>query len=327
MSDKRKKQPKTKNELHPRNKHRERYDWEVLTTSFPALAPFIRPNKYGDDSIDFFDPKAVKTLNQALVKRYYNITEWEVPAGYLSPAIPGRADYIHSVADLLSFCNNDIIPRGRHIRCLDIGTGAGCIYPIIGVKEYGWSFLASDVDVTALDSAKRIVKANPALKTQVELALQSNPKKCFKRMIEPGERFDVTICNPPFHVSAEAAAKANRRKVSNLKGKRQGKPALNFGGHSNELWCEGGEVRFIRDMIEESKRYSKQVYWFTTLVSKAENLKYVYRALKTAKATEVETIPMSQGNKVSRIVAWNFLYPPQQAAWVKLRWNREQEEE
>ncbi len=39
--------------------------------------------------------------------------------------------------------------------------------------------------------------------------------------------------------------------------------ALNFGGQQQELWCEGGEVAFIKKMIEESKGFAKQVMWFT----------------------------------------------------------------
>ncbi|PVF10901.1 23S rRNA (adenine(1618)-N(6))-methyltransferase, partial [Yersinia pestis] len=38
------------------------------------------------------------------------------------------------------------------------------------------------------------------------------------------------------------------------------------------------------------------------------------------KAVEVRTIEMAQGQKVSRFVAWTFLTPEQQAAWVAERW-------
>ena len=114
------------------------------------------------------------------------------------------------------------------------------------------------------------------------------------------------MCNPPFHTSAEEAQKASMRKLKNLKGKQPKKVTLNFGGQSNELWCKGGEARFIKDLVFESKHYAKQCQWFTTLVSKASNLKNIYADLKRVKAKKVKTIEMGQGQKSSRIVAWSF---------------------
>ncbi len=63
--------------------------------------------------------------------------------------------------------------------------------------------------------------------------------------------------------------------------------ALNFGGQQQELWCEGGEVAFIKKMIEESKGFAKQVMWFTSLVSRGENLPPLYRALTDVGAVKV----------------------------------------
>jgi len=37
---------------------------------------------------------------------------------------------------------------------------------------------------------------------------------------------------------------------------------------------------------------------------------------------EVKTIPMGQGNKTSRIVAWTFLSKEQQKEWRNKRWNK-----
>lgn len=39
---------------------------------------------------------------------------------------------------------------------------------------------------------------------------------------------------------------------------------LNFGGQQQELWCEGGEVAFITQMIAESQQFGRQVKWFTS---------------------------------------------------------------
>ncbi len=300
------KHPPQKTELHPRNRHRGRYDFELLIKSFPELKPFVIVNAYGDTSIDFFNAGAVKMLNRALLKHYYNIAHWNIPDTYLIPPIPGRADYIHQVADLLAADNNGTIPRGSSVKCLDIGTGANLIYPIIGVHEYGWSFTGNDIDPVAIDTANAIIKLNPLLKTNVELRLQLNTGDIFKGIIHKGEQFDVSICNPPFHASAAEAREGTLRKLSNLKGKKVSKPALNFGGTNNELWCDGGEVKFIRTMVAESRLFASQCKWFTTLVAKQASLNSIYDALNKAGAAEVKTIAMAQGNKSSRMVAWRY---------------------
>ncbi len=298
--------PKEKSQLHPRNQHRERYDFMQLIKSSPALAPYVSINKYGDESIDFFNPAAVKMLNKALLKHFYKIDYWDIPDGYLCPPIPGRADYIHYVADLLAIDNGNKIPIGAQIKCFDIGVGANCVYPIIGHQEYGWQFVGADIDAAAIASGNQIISENPSLKNNIKLRLQINKKDIFKGIIQKGERFDVTICNPPFHASAAQANAGSIRKINNLTGKKQVKPVLNFAGKNNELWCEGGEERFINTMIIQSKQFAESCHWFTTLVSRNEHLDNIYRQLKQVGAAEIKTINMGQGNKMSRIVGWQF---------------------
>jgi len=320
MRHKKREHPKIKPGLHPRNKHRERYDFKGLIESCPELAQFVKLNVYHDESIDFFDPDAVKLLNTALLKRYYDISYWNIPPGYLCPPIPGRADYIHHIADLLARSNQGKIPVGNGIKCLDIGVGANCIYPIIGIKEYGWSFVGSDIDPVSVESAGKIIELNQNLKGKIELRLQSNPKDIFNGIILANERFDLAICNPPFHTSLAASQSGTLRKLNNLNHTKISQPILNFGGQNSELWCEGGEERFVRDMIFQSRQFVTSVYWFSALISKESNLKSAYDALKKAEAAEVKTIPMGQGNKISRIIAWTFLTSEQQKAWIMRRW-------
>ncbi|MGN7203064.1 23S rRNA (adenine(1618)-N(6))-methyltransferase RlmF [Pedobacter sp. SAFR-022] len=292
-----------KTNLHPRNKHRSRYDFAALVKAVPALRDFIKINPYGDESVDFADPGAVKTLNAALLKHFYGISHWDIPVGYLCPPVPGRADYIHYLADLLAESHNGVVPTGRSLRVLDIGVGANCIYPIVGHQEYGWTFVGSDVDRTAVKSAQNIVAANPELQGAVQIRLQENKQQILKGIIKPGETFDLTMCNPPFHASAEEAAAGSGRKLRNL-GKQS--KVLNFGGQQVELWVEGGEQAFIRKMVFESAELPKSKTWYTSLVSKNSNLPGIYNALEKVKATSLRSIEMAQGQKISRFVAWNF---------------------
>lgn len=312
---------KEKPGLHPRNKHRERYNFKELISTCPELAPFVRLNNYNDKSIDFSVAEAVMMLNRALLKHYYGIDHWNIPSGYLCPPIPGRADYIHHIADLLGSCNQGIIPTGNQIKCLDIGVGANCIYPIIGNKEYGWSFVGSDVDPVVIKSASEIIETNVYLKGNVELRLQPDSRNIFRGIIHDDEHFDLTICNPPFHASFEEAQSVNLSKLSNLNQKRVTKAILNFGGQNTELWCEGGEEKFVQKMISQSKLIPFSCFWFSTLISKQSHLKSAYAALKFVGAIEIKTIPMCQGNKKSRIVAWTYLAREQQKKWISTRWN------
>ncbi len=312
--------PTEKPGLHIRNKHRERYNFKELIGSCSELAPFVKQNEYNDESIDFANAEAVLMLNKALLKHYYGIANWNIPKGYLCPPIPGRADYIHHIADLLGTCNKGKIPFGQQIKCLDIGMGANCIYPIIGNKEYGWSFVGSDIDMVAIQSAKEIVEANPSLNGNIELRFQPNSNDIFKGIIQKEEYFDLSICNPPFHGSLEEAQSGTLRKLSNLNQKRITKPTLNFGGQNHELWSEGGEEKFVQNMISQSLEYSTSCFWFSTLISKQSLIKKIHYELQNTGAYEIKTINMQQGNKTSRIVAWTFLTPNQQKIWVKARW-------
>lgn len=387
--------------LHPRNRHTGRYDFAALIAASPELAPFVGPNPYGDLSIDFADPAAVKALNRALLLVQYGVRDWDIPAGYLCPPIPGRADYIHCLADLLAGegsgrnggqsgggragpgrsegngvwgegrgtqeggtnpslgagqgaleldqAGRGAIPTGPAVRVLDIGVGANCVYPLIGHAEYGWRFVGADVDRGALANAQAILDANPDFKAAIELRRQPAPESIFRNIIRPGERFDLTLCNPPFHASPDDARAGTERKWRNLgreaasgKGPGQGRdgggygdkrgrgddprrgaparlarehqntaaprhaPALNFGGRAAELWCPGGELGFITRMIAESAAVASQCRWFTTLVSKADNLPAIQRALARAGARRTVVLPMAQGQKQSRLVGWGF---------------------
>lgn len=290
-----------RNELHKRNKHNGQYDFPKLITDYPPLKKFVSLNPYGVQTINFFNPQAVKALNKALLTSYYGIRYWDIPKGYLCPPIPGRADYIHYIADLV----NPLVEE-RKCRALDIGVGANCIYPIIGCTEYGWTFVGADIDSASLANARKIVTCNPVLAHKIEFRLQENSKNIFNGIIGPDEYFDVTVCNPPFHSSKEEAEEGTLRKLSSLKGQKVSKASLNFGGNAKELWCEGGELRFISDMISESKNFQKNVGWFTTLVSKERNLDKLYAKLKAVGAAEYRIIQMHQGTKNSRILAWRF---------------------
>ncbi len=293
--------------LHPRNLHQGRYDLLALSETLPELKEIIFTNAYGQLSIDFANPDAVKLLNKALLLHFYELSYWDIPEGYLCPPIPGRADYVLHVGDLLARDHDRKVPQGPEIRVLDIGTGANLIYPIVGTSLFGWNFVGTEIEFQALSNAAEIIAANSRLVDKVALRYQEDPLAIFKSVIEEGDYFELSICNPPFHESAEVAQQGSQRKIKNLKGSASSDPILNFGGQATELWTAGGEIGFIGRMIQESVTFQKQVGWFTVLVSKSAHLSYFQAQLEKVGVKSQRVIEMGQGNKRSRILAWSFL--------------------
>ena len=211
------------------------------------------------------------------------------------------------------------------MRVLDIGTGANLVYPLIGHSEYGWSFLGVDIDEAALANAQAILGKNSALTADIELRHQPVWDNIFTGLLRSGESFELSICNPPFHNSPDEVLAVSQRKWNNLgkpgAAKGSAQPRLNFGGGGTELWCNGGECAFVKNMVEQSAAIPKRVLWFTSLISKAENLVHIEAALKKAKVVESRILPMTQGQKQSRIVAWSFCANGEREKWRRERWS------
>ncbi len=321
-----KKVPRTKNNLaqnagkglHPNNLHNHGYDFPALIKSHQALDKYVTTNKYHNESIDFANPIAVKTLNCALLKHHYGIVEWDIPDGYLCPPIPGRVDYIHYIADLLktSHSGQHSVFKHSNVKLLDIGTGANGIYSLLASQVYGWQCTASDIDILSLDNVAKIMAKNPALNNRLQLRFQHQKSHIFEGIIQQGDYFDISVCNPPFHASLEEALTSSQQKRDNLAINRkrntinatgQNASISNFGGQKAELWCKGGESNFLRTMIKESKTFANQCHWFTSLISKSDNVQPAMKLLRKLEATDIQEIEMKQGNKITRILAWTFV--------------------
>jgi 23S rRNA (adenine1618-N6)-methyltransferase len=281
----------------------------------PDLQTHLVRTPDGRTSIDFADPGAVKALNRALLLHHYAIRDWDLPEGYLCPPVPGRADYVHHLADLLGESAGSAPPKGPSIRILDLGTGASGIYVLLGQRSYGWSFAATDVDPGAQASLRRILAANPDLAERVEPRRQPRPDCILQGVLRPGERFHACLCNPPFHASALEARERGARKVRNLRGTAAADPVRNFGGRGGELWCPGGEAAFVGRLIEESREFGNRVLWFTSLVSRSENLPGLKRKLRALQPAEIRVVPMAQGQKRSRFLAWTYVPAAERRAW------------
>ncbi|WP_294304204.1 23S rRNA (adenine(1618)-N(6))-methyltransferase RlmF [uncultured Chryseobacterium sp.] len=306
-----------KSNLHPRNLHRDPYDFDQLIAGVPELKHYVFVNAYQSVTINFSLPKAVKLLNKALLLHFYKVQQWDIPDANLCPPIPGRADYIHYIADLLAESFSKL-PEGQEIHGLDIGTGANLVYPLIANRSYGWNMLGTDINGDSLRNAEQILGHNPDLSPAIRLKKQPETDHIFKNIIEPADRFAFSMCNPPFHDSEASAFRGSLRKTKNLSKSKVRKPVLNFGGMQSELWCEGGELAFITKMIRESTLYPLQVLWFTCLVSKKDHLFKLTSLLKKVKAVEFRIIEMAQGQKISRMLAWTYVPQQKHKTWLNV---------
>lgn len=280
--------------MHPKNPFAKDYDFDNLIQQYSPLKDFVFVNKYGNKSIKFSDQQAVKALNNALLMAHYGLTYWDIPEDNLCPPVPGRLDYLLHIADL--------IPK-ENLQLLDIGTGANLIYPILATCNFNWNCTASEVDKDSLRNAQEIIDKNSKL-NKIALRPQQFKNSILENIIQPDDEFDVVICNPPFYKNRFEAEQKNRRKSQNLQLDED--EGVNFGGRSNELWYKGGEEAFIKKMISESLQFKDQVHWFSSLVSRKENLKNIKRAVNKTLPTEVKIVEMEQGNKKSRFIAWTF---------------------
>ena len=294
--------------LHKNNLHKTGYNFKKLCAKYKPLNEFTFVNAQKIVSIDFANPKAVKALNTALILTDYPIRFWKFPEDNLCPPIPGRADYIHHLYDLL----NDS-KLSKNSRILDIGTGASCIYPLLGNAIYKWRFVATDITARSLKSAQNIIDKN-RFSDVISLREQKDKSKIFKGIVKEEDRFEASMCNQPFFATQEEVKQANEQKQKGL-GKES--TIRNFSGNLHELTYTGGEKAFLHNYLYESSLIKNQCFWFTTLVSKKEHIKSMYASLEKLGANEIKTIAMQQGNKISRIVAWTFLNASEQKEWKK----------
>ncbi|QGX91019.1 23S rRNA (adenine(1618)-N(6))-methyltransferase RlmF [Tatumella sp. TA1] len=297
--------------MHPRNRYQGHYDLAALFEIEPKLRDWSLLTPTGKLSLNFGAPEAVMLLNKALLSHWYQL-HWQLADDHLCPPIPGRADYIHHLADCLA--EDLAVYHGPQITVLDIGCGANCIYPLLGNAEYGWRFTGSDCQPESIRAAQQLLAANSGLQSQIRLRRQKESHKIFDGIIQPKEFYHATLCNPPFHSSADSAAAGTARKNNHL---GMAENALNFSGRHHELWCDGGEVGFISRMIEESVGFQHQVLWFTTLVAKQQSLAPLKKLLKHYTVPVIKEIEMDQGNKKSRMLVWSFHTKRARKALVK----------
>lgn len=131
--------------------------------------------------------------------------------------------------------------------------------------------------------ARRRLSRQPGLDPADPPAPAKESRAIFHGVIHKNETYDATLCNPPFHDSAESAWRG-RAQAPQPRTRRRKWPQ--FWRSAAGAVVRRGEVAFISQMIRES-RASPAVKWFTSLVSRGDNLPPLYRLLTEVGAVKV----------------------------------------
>ncbi|XP_015776331.1 PREDICTED: methyltransferase-like protein 16, partial [Acropora digitifera] len=144
--------------MHPRNVYRKSPpDFKILAETFEYFRAFVKESSSGHCTLNFKDPSALRALTYALLEKDFGLN-LSIPLDRLIPTVPLRLNYVLWIEDLLS-CLPEVF-RHVTVRGFDVGTGASCIYPLLGAKLNGWHFLATEVDELSVSFAEKNVKGN-----------------------------------------------------------------------------------------------------------------------------------------------------------------------
>ncbi|KAK5639850.1 hypothetical protein RI129_010661 [Pyrocoelia pectoralis] len=277
--------------MHPRNIYKTPPNFKQLAVDYPEFRTFITQDVTGKVSIDFKDIKTLRALTCTLLKKDFSL-DVDIPLTRMIPTVPLRLNYILWLEDLLN-----ISPTSNVIEGVDIGTGASCIYPLLGAKSKGWRMLGTDVDAESLEWAQRNIDRN-SLGHLIKLKKVSEGT-ILKGAV--GDELDFCMCNPPFFASsAELNPLHKARRID------RPRPRNAFCSSTSEVIAEGGEVNFIRKMIEESKELGKTVRIYTTMVGHKYHLPQLKKLLREIDVISFKQTDFYQGYTTRWGLAWTF---------------------
>ncbi|XP_070826531.1 RNA N(6)-adenosine-methyltransferase mettl16 isoform X1 [Chaetodon trifascialis] len=288
--------------MHPRNRYKDKPpDFGYLASKYPDFQQHVHTSLTGrpvhvcfSSRVNFKEPEAVRALTCTLLKEDFNLTI-DIPLERLIPTVPLRLNYIHWVEDLI---DGQKQPR----RGIDIGTGASCIYPLLGATMNGWYFLATEVDDICFDYATKNVEQNnlsdliKVVKVPQKTLLMDALKE------ETGIVYDFCMCNPPFFANQLEAKGVNSRNS-----RRPPPSSVNTGGVT-EIMAEGGELEFVKRIIHDSLQLKKRLRWYSCMLGKKCSLAPLKEELRKQGVPKVTHTEFCQGRTMRWALAWSFYY-------------------
>ncbi|XP_028276451.1 RNA N(6)-adenosine-methyltransferase mettl16 isoform X2 [Parambassis ranga] len=279
--------------MHPRNRYKDRPpDFAYLASKYPDFQQHVHTNLTGRPILNFKEPEAVRALTCTLLKEDFGLTI-EIPLERLIPTVPLRLNYIHWVEDLI---DGQKKPR----RGIDIGTGASCIYPLLGATMNGWYFLATEVDDICFDYATKNVEQNN-LSDLVKVVKVPQKTLLMDALKEETEIvYDFCMCNPPFFANQLEAKGVNSRNS-----RRPPPSSVNTGGVT-EIMAEGGELEFVKRIIHDSLQLKKRLRWYSCMLGKKCSLTPLKEELRKQGVPKVTHTEFCQGRTMRWALAWSF---------------------
>ncbi|KAI0889499.1 uncharacterized protein GGS22DRAFT_176810 [Annulohypoxylon maeteangense] len=280
-----------------KNLYLEEPDFFLLGQRDPEFRTVLERGSY----LDFANPKSVMQLTKTLLKLDFGLLV-DLPTDRLCPPVPNRHNYILWLKDLIdSSCplSLDSNEPARKVTGLDVGTGASLIYPLLGcVQRPSWSFIATDVDSKSLAYARNNAQLN-SMSPRIRV-VNRNITDCLIPLVEFGlESIDFVMVNPPFYTS--------KTELEDLASQKSRPPNSACTGAPIEMVCAGGEVGFVRRIIDESLVLREKVQWYTAMLGKQSSLEVLISILKTHGVTNYAVNAFVQGKKTRRwAIGWSF---------------------
>ncbi|KAF7239169.1 RNA N6-adenosine-methyltransferase METTL16 [Varanus komodoensis] len=284
--------------MHARNRYKDKPpDFAYLASKYPEFKKHVQINLSGRVSVNFKDPEAVRALTCTLLKEDFGL-QIDIPLERLIPTVPLRLNYIHWVEDLIA--QQDAATKGSVICGIDIGTGASCIYPLLGATLNGWYFIATEVDDVCFSYAKKNVEQNN-LSDLIKVVKVPQKTLLLDALEEESEViYDFCMCNPPFFANQLEAKGVNSRNP-----RRPPPSSVNTGGIT-EIMAEGGELEFVKRIIHDSLQLKKRLRWYSCMLGKKCSLAPLKEELRIHRVPKVTYTEFCQGRTMRWALAWSF---------------------
>ncbi|KAJ5958884.1 uncharacterized protein N7479_006034 [Penicillium vulpinum] len=272
-------------------------DFAALALQSRDFAKHLKPN----GQLDFNDPAAVRQLTTTLLQQDFHL-KVEIPGDRLCPPVPNRLNYILWLQDLLDSTAGGLhegYDRDREVVGLDIGTGCISIYPLLGcATRPRWNFVATDIDLNNLRTSQHNVSLNN-LESRIRI-IRSDPDGPLFPLEKLGcQTLDFTMCNPPFYTSTDELIKSAEKKERD--------PFSACTGVEVEMVTSGGEVAFVKKMIDESLQLRDRVQWYTSMLGKLSSINVLVETLIKHENHNFAVTEFDQGSKTKRwAVAWSW---------------------
>ncbi|XP_065893555.1 RNA N6-adenosine-methyltransferase mettl16-like isoform X2 [Dysidea avara] len=276
--------------MHARNKYKEHTpNFAELAKQRPSLLPHLIQRTSNYFTINFKEPSALRELSCALLEQDFNLT-LDIPLDRLIPRVPLRLNYVHWIEDLLM--EDGVIPSGSGVCGIDIGTGASCIYPLLGTRLNGWNFLATEIDPVSIEYAtKNVATNNFSNNITIQKVEATN---VLVGVLDDKTSYDFCMCNPPFFKDTMERDGVNK------------KHQVELSGADHEVITEGGEVQFVKRIISDSLKLRSKIRWYTSMLGKKSSVKELCNLIKHHQIPVLTTTEFVQGNVHRWGIAWSF---------------------